>query len=656
MTLLLGSTVAEAQTTQIETAGGSSEDRGLDVVIDGAGNRYVAGYFQGSPDFDDDGQSDATSAGDDDVFVAKYDASGTFQWVSTAGGSGPDNGLGIAIDGAGNSYVTGYFKGSADFDGDGQPDVTAAGGTNDDDVFIARYDDTGALQWVLSAGSQFAPEAGEGISVTATGDVLLAGSIGGNADFDDDGQADVTAPGSGDLFVAKYDDTGSFQWANAGGGFLIDQGLGIDVDDAGNSYVTGVFSGSADLNGDGQTDVNASGGFTQNAFVAKYDAAGALVWANAAGGSMLARGQDIAVTGSGVSVVTGSFQGDADFDGDGQTDVSSIGSADVFVAKYDATGGLEWVNGAGGNDFDEGFGIATDADGAAYVTGYFQLTPGFLGADFDGDGQVDVSGYGGLDVFVAKYTPSGALGAVNGAGGDFNDRGDGIGTDDAGNAFVTGSFEDEADFDGDDQADVTATGSDDVFLARYDASVLPVELAGFSGQFDGEAVGLVWQTLSETNNAGFDVERRTEGGSWSRVGFVDGAGTTAEPQRYRFTDARPPYDATRLRYRLRQVDADGTESVSEPITVRRAAGIELQKTTPNPVRGVATLRYAVPRSETMRLALYDVLGREVRTIATGAGQGRIDTQLDLSGLASGTYFLRLEAAGQVMTRPLTVVR
>jgi hypothetical protein len=245
---------------------------------------------------------------------------------------------------------------------------------------------------------------------------------------------------------------------------------------------------------------------------------------------------------------------------------------------------------------------------------------------------------------------------VNDAGGDFNDRGDGIGTDGAGNAFVTGSFEDEADFDGDDQADVTAAGSDDVFLARYDASVLPVELAGFSGQFDGEAVGLVWQTLSETNNAGFDVERRTEGGSWSRLGFVDGAGTTAEPQRYRFTDARPPYDATRLVYRLRQVDADGTESVSKPITVRRAAGIELQKTTPNPVRGAATLRYAVPRSETMRLALYDVLGREVRTIATGAGQGRVDTQLDLSGLASGTYFLRLEAAGQVMTRPLTVVR
>ena len=83
---------------------------------------------------------------------------------------------------------------------------------------------------------------------------------------------------------------------------------------------------------------------------------------------------------------------------------------------------------------------------------------------------------------------------------------------------------------------------------------------------------------------------------------------------------------------------------------------ELRKTTPNPVRAASTLRIAVPRGTAMRLALYDVTGRAVRTITSGPGRGRVQEQLDLSGLATGIYFLRLEAAGQAITRKLTVVR
>jgi hypothetical protein len=151
---------AIAQATWAEAIAGNSADRGRDLAVDDAGNSYVTGFFSDSPDFDGDGQADATSAGDYDIFVAKYNNAGTLQWVSTAGGSaGRDRGVGIALDDAGNSYVTGYFNGSADFDGDGQPEVTAVGGATDDDIFVAKYDDTGVLQWVRSAGSQFAPRA-----------------------------------------------------------------------------------------------------------------------------------------------------------------------------------------------------------------------------------------------------------------------------------------------------------------------------------------------------------------------------------------------------------------------------------------------------------------------------------------------------------------
>jgi len=192
------------------------------------------------------------------------------------------------------------------------------------------------------------------------------------------------------------------------------------------------------------------------------------------------------------------------------------------------------------------------------------------------------------------------------------------------------------------------------------SSPLPVELIAFSGTQVEASVRLAWRTASETGNAGFRVQRRSgAGATWETVGFVQSSaagGTTSEPQSYRFEDATLPYAADALTYRLRQVDTDGTETVTEPITVRRETPLELQKTVPNPARRTATLRYAVPNGERMRIALYDVLGRKVRTVAAGAGQGRTETQLDLAGLASGTYFLRLEARGQSVTRSLTVAR
>jgi hypothetical protein len=657
--VLLGSTSATAQVAWVNAVNGNNEDRGEDIAIDDFGNSYVTGFFSDSPDFDGDGQADVQSTGDYDMFVAKYDANGAFQWVSTAGGSsGRDAGVGVAVDDAGFVYVTGYFNDSADFDGDGQADVTSVGGTTDDDVFVAKYDGTGALQWVRSGGSSFSPESGEGIAVTNAGDVLVAGSITGDADFSGDGQADITAQGAGDIFVAKFDASGAFQWANGGGGFLIDEGLGVDVDGAGFAYVTGSFTGSADLDGDGQTDVRAGGSFAINGFVAKYDPNGSLIWANATGGSMPAFGQDIAVSGAGTSTVTGSFQGDADFSGNGQTDVSSAGSGDVFVARYGADGSLVWVQRAGGTSFDEGFSAAVDDAGNAYATGYFAGD-----ADFDGDGQADVSS-AFIDVFVVKYdaasgTFQGIQQAGKEAGGDTADRGRGIAADAAGNAYVTGGFRTDADFDGDGQPDLTSTDGTDVFVVRYQATALPVELAGFTATADNGRVSLRWQTVTETGNAGFDVQRLAgDGGVWKTLGRVEGAGTTTVPQNYRYTDTALPYEAESLRYRLRQIDLDGTVAFSDERAIALAGPnqLELRGTFPNPVRSHAIVRVGIPeKAGRTRLTLYDLLGRPLRTVVIPRA-GRQEVRLPTGTLPSGMYFLRLSGNGQNRTQKITVIR
>jgi hypothetical protein len=207
------------------------------------------------------------------------------------------------------------------------------------------------------------------------------------------------------------------------------------------------------------------------------------------------------------------------------------------------------------------------------------------------------------------------------------------------------------------------------------SSPLPVELASFKGSVveagevggsAGAAVRLTWQTASETGNAGFEVQRRAEtGSSWKRVGYrpsrADG-GTTTEAQTYRFTDDEVPYAADTLRYRLRQVDLDGTASTTDPITVARPGPRELRLlgTAPNPARERVSVRYALPAATVQegdaRLRLYDVLGRRVRSVETAPEAGRHERRLDVSHLPSGVYFLRLAAGGQTVTRKLTVVR
>ena len=198
-------------------------------------------------------------------------------------------------------------------------------------------------------------------------------------------------------------------------------------------------------------------------------------------------------------------------------------------------------------------------------------------------------------------------------------------------------------------------------VASTDASnPLPVELAGLQAQSTSEeSIMVQWQTLSETGNAGFEVQRRAVSGvsTWQSIAMVQGAGTTDQPQSYRVEDADLPYAADRLSYRLRQIDADGTESFSESVTVaRQVMQARLLPTYPSPARGQTTIRYAVPERQDVRIELYDILGRRVQTVVNAQAEGRTEAQLDVSGLTSGTYFLRMQTESHTEAQRVTVVR
>ena len=212
---------------------------------------------------------------------------------------------------------------------------------------------------------------------------------------------------------------------------------------------------------------------------------------------------------------------------------------------------------------------------------------------------------------------------------------------------------------------VTATDNTSGFeLYAFDANSapLPVELATFEGTRDGDSqIRLTWTTASETGNAGFAVQRRlgTSGdAAWTRVGFVEGSGTTQQSQTYRFTDGQLPFEADSLHYRLKQVDTDGTTHLSSVVTVARDAADApaLIGMYPNPAERQVTVRFALPEAGTeARLELYDMMGRRVRTFETGATGGRHERRVSVDGLSSGVYMLRLEAGGAVRSQKVTVV-
>ena len=343
--------------------------------------------------------------------MAKYDASGALVWAKRAGGIGRtiffEHGRGIAVDGSGNSYVTGSFEDAATFGSGETNETTLNTSAGNRDIFVAKYDASGALVWAKRAGGT-STDQGHGLAVDGLGNSYVTGDFDGSATFGpgETNETTLTSAGNRDIFVAKYDASGALVWAKRAGGTSFDGGQGIVVDGSGHSYVTGDFRDSATF-GPGETNeitlTNAASGL----FVAKYDASGALVWAKQAGASNFDLGSGIAVDGAGNSHVTGRFKGSATFSS-GETNETTLntsaGSIDIFVAKYDASGALVLAKRAGGTGSDFGLGIALDGSGNSYVTGRFADSATF------GPGETNEttltsagSGFFGFDIFVAKY-------------------------------------------------------------------------------------------------------------------------------------------------------------------------------------------------------------------------------------------------------------
>lgn len=346
------------------------------MAVDDAHNVLVTGFFGGAVDF---GDGPLVSAGGDDIFVLKLNANGVQVWSKRFGGADFDLGRAIAVDGAGNVVITGFFHGSVDFGG-GQLD--SAGGS---DVFVLKLDADGNHVWSKRfGGSDF--DVGRAVTVDGAGNVLVTGSFHDSADF---GGGQLDSAGGDDILVLKLDAGGGHVWSKGFGDAADQVGEDIATDASGNVLVTGSFSGAVDFGG-GQ--LSGVGGV--EVFVAKLDPSGAHVWSKRFGDAADQYGASIAVDGVGNVLLTGGFYGAVDFGG-GQ--LASAGNSDVFLAKLDASGGHIWSKRFGNGGDQSGNAVAADADGNVLITGPFTSAVDL------GGGQLDSAG--GYDIFVAKFSP-----------------------------------------------------------------------------------------------------------------------------------------------------------------------------------------------------------------------------------------------------------
>ncbi len=317
----------------VKQMGGISTDVATSIALDSDHNVYTTGYFSLIADFDPGtGTAQLTAAGDHDVFVSKFNASGNLVWAKRIGGTSHEDGRSLTMDSDGNVYIAGNFSGTVDFNpGPATTNLTSAG---DEDIFICKLDSAGNLVWAKRIGS-VNDDIGISLALDSEGNVYTSGYFSGTADFDPSPSTlNLTPAGGNDVFVAKLDSSGNFLWAKQLGGPSNDFGRGIALDSADNVYTTGYFKGTADFDpGVATVNLTSSAG-SDDIFVCKLNSSGDYVWAKQIGGSDGDYGLALAVKSDGDAYVTGQFSGSVDFDfGPDAAILTSDGGNDVFVLK-----------------------------------------------------------------------------------------------------------------------------------------------------------------------------------------------------------------------------------------------------------------------------------------------------------------------------------
>jgi len=387
--------------------------------LDSAGHIYITGEFRDTADFDPGpGDQSILSNGVEDVFLCKFDDDGNFLWACGWGGSGSDEGEGVAVDDFGDVYVVGSFNSTVDFDpGAGSHSATSNG---DEDAFVCKFDSSMNFQWAETWGGGN-DEYSRAVATDGSSSIYVTGDFRSSPiDFNPDPvEVDThNCNGSSDIYLSKFDLDGAHAWTvtwgGGGPGYGPDVSWGAAVDNSNSVYVAGHFYGTVDFDpSPAVQEEHAPDGY--GSFVSKLSSAGAFEWASTWDGEdyetvggiiSIDCAGDIDVDSSGNIVVTGQCNSGTDFDpGPGVENPPFNGRTDGYLSRLNSSdGSLDWVRVFGGVYYDRGWGCVADEQANVYVAGNFSVS-----VDFDpGPGVDEHVSNGGSDVFLVKFLPDGS--------------------------------------------------------------------------------------------------------------------------------------------------------------------------------------------------------------------------------------------------------
>ncbi|HAX48320.1 MAG TPA: T9SS type A sorting domain-containing protein [Ignavibacteria bacterium] len=534
------------------------------------------------------------------------------QWVSNYGVSSGDvnftnaKGTAITCDAAGNSYVTGYS-----YENESQ-----------NDIITIKYTPAGDTAWVRSFnGDANLNDEGNGICVDNAGNVYVVGF----AEFNGK---------SKDVVIIKYSSNGTEEWSRAYSGAdtpTIDEGLGIVVDASGYIYITGYTTFT-----DNYTDI----------LVRKYDPSGDLVWSASEDGSsnLNAQGLAIAVGRTGNVYVTGFV-------------TVSGANTDIALFKYNSDGQLQWaktINGNGSTE-DKAWGIVVDESDNIFITGYVTESAN------------------NTDAFTAKYHCSGTMmwsKTYNGTGNQ-SDKAWGIVVDTDGSVYVSGESTADA-------------GNINYLTVKYTAAGTQSWVSEYNGTGNGEdRASAVSILLNSSNTKSVIVTGKSWGPSntfdYATVRYNTESGIQSQVNRYTFTGnsndiakdlvISPSKKVIITGFSQLIIDAGvgssyvSTQSVDFGETIEMNSELTtpgsfiLHQNYPNPFNPATSIRFDLTQSSNVRLAVYDMLGREINVLVNqNLTAGTHNITFNASNLSSGVYFYKLEAGSFRDIKKMTLVK
>jgi hypothetical protein len=243
----------------VNSIGDMSVDMALGVKVDKNSNVYVSGYFADSIKVNPSGSEKLYALGQNDAFVAKYDAVGNYIWANRIGADKEDNNIGLAIDGNCNVYVYGKFQDTIDFNpGIGVDTLIAVAGSSDS--YIVKYNANGVFKWVKRIGNENFDDISS-VTCNQYGELYVTGSFLGTIDFDQSVGVQSLIASANDAYLCKYDSTGVFKWVKSFGIANNQYGSAVAVDKNNSFYYIGYYYGGVTLDGILQSNAGQSDWF-----------------------------------------------------------------------------------------------------------------------------------------------------------------------------------------------------------------------------------------------------------------------------------------------------------------------------------------------------------------------------------------------------------